>query len=391
MQAVIICGGRGKRLMPLTKDVPKVLAPVNGKPFVIYILDQLYRQGIKEVLFLTGYLGKKIEETLNKQKKVNLKIKYLHGEKTWETGRRIWEAKKYLNKNFFLLYSDNFTEINIKKNLRFFKKKNILTTLTVVSKNPGNLSLSDNNLVLKYHRSRSENLPYVEIGYMTLNKNFLFSKFEKKDCCFSTILNKIASSRKANAVIQNDYQSISDPKRLKLTEKYFLPKKIILLDRDGVINHKAQKGMYINKWKDFKFKKKTLNLLRMLSREGYKFIVITNQAGVGRRITLKKDLNTIHQNMVKKLLTKGVEILKVYTCQHHWKDKCDCRKPKPKLFYKASRDFSIRLKKAVYIGDDKRDMIAARNAGCNGLLFTYKNKSLFNKNTVLKKLKTIYL
>ena len=49
MQAVIICGGRGKRLMPITKNIPKILAPVNGKPFIFYILEQLYKQGIKEI------------------------------------------------------------------------------------------------------------------------------------------------------------------------------------------------------------------------------------------------------------------------------------------------------------------------------------------------------
>ena len=161
MQAVIICGGRGKRLMPITKNIPKILAPVNGKPFIFYILEQLYKQGIKEIVFLTGYLGKKIEKSIQSEIKFNLKFKYVHGLEKWETGRRIWEAKKHLKKNFLILYSDNFTIFNLKKNLSFFKKKNISATLTVAPKKPGNLSLSKNNILIKYSKKRSQNLPFV--------------------------------------------------------------------------------------------------------------------------------------------------------------------------------------------------------------------------------------
>jgi len=383
MQAVIICGGRGKRLMPITKSIPKILAPINGKPFVLYILDQLYNQGVKEVLFLTGYLGSKIEEIVNLENKINLKIKYFHGAEKWETGRRIWESKKYLDKNFLLLYSDNFTVLNFKKNLDLFKKKNISLTLTIASKIPGNLSISKNNLLIKYNNNRRKNFSYVEIGYMIVNKFFLFNQFKKKDCCLSDLIKKISSTGKANALIQNNgYHSISDPERLLITEKYLKPKKIILLDRDGVINYKAPKGTYINKWSNFRFIKKILNLLLKLSKEGYKFIIITNQAGIGRNITMKKDLKIIHKNMIKILLNKGIKILKIYTCMHHWKDNCDCRKPKPALFYKASKDFNIRLDKTIYIGDDDRDMIAAENAGCTGILWKNKNKTLFNQNLI---------
>lgn len=382
MQAVIICGGRGKRLMPITKNLPKILAPVNGKPFIYYILEQLCKQGIKEIVFLTGYLGKKIEKTIQSEIKFNLKFTYLHGLEKWETGRRIWEAKKHLNKNFLILYSDNFTVFNLKKNLSFFKKKNISATLTIASKKPGNLSLSKNNILIKYSKKRSQNLPFVEIGYILIKKNFLFNQFKDKNCCLSDLIEKISFSKKVNAVIQNTYYSISDPKRLLLTEKYLLPKKIILLDRDGVINYKAPKGNYINKWSDFKFIDKTLNLLMRLSRNGYKFIIITNQAGVGRKITRIDDLLTIHKNMVKFLSKRGITVLKIYFCTHHWLDDCICRKPKPFLFFQASKDFNFRLDKTIYLGDDDRDILAAKNAGCKGILWNNKKKNLNNKNVV---------
>jgi len=62
--AVILAGGMGKRLEPVIKDQPKVLASVNGRPFIFYLLDQLARIGIKDVMLCTGYLGGQIQDLL---------------------------------------------------------------------------------------------------------------------------------------------------------------------------------------------------------------------------------------------------------------------------------------------------------------------------------------
>ena len=68
--------------------------------------------------------------------------------------------------------------------------------------------------------------------------------------------------------------------------------KYVLLDRDGVINKKKQKGKYITNWKEFKFIKKNINALELLQKKNYKFIIITNQAGVSKKFLTKK-LNEI--------------------------------------------------------------------------------------------------
>ena len=61
-QAVILCGGLGTRLKPITDHVPKPMAEVNGKPFLEYLILQLKDNGIKEILLLTGYKKENIEE-----------------------------------------------------------------------------------------------------------------------------------------------------------------------------------------------------------------------------------------------------------------------------------------------------------------------------------------
>ena len=97
-------------------------------------------------------------------------------------------------------------------------------------------------------------------------------------------------------------------------------KKIILLDRDGVINEKADKGEYINCMDEFRWIETTLNSLRQLSKMGFSFIVISNQAGIARGITSAEEIKHINQQMVLSLAEEGIEILQVYVCPHHWED-----------------------------------------------------------------------
>ena len=60
----------------------------------------------------------------------------------------------------------------------------------------------------------------------------------------------------------------------------------------------------------------------------------------------------------------GAEIFAIYYCPHNWDEGCECRKPKPGMFFKAQKDYSIDLTRCWMIGDDERDMHAGGDAGC---------------------------
>ena len=72
--------------------------------------------------------------------------------------------------------------------------------------------------------------------------------------------------------------------------------------------------------------------------------------------------------MVTELGTRGIDVLDVYVCPHHWDEKCSCRKPEPGMFFSASRDHLLRMDRTVYVGDDPRDSRAAFNAECLSVL-----------------------
>jgi len=365
IQAVILCGGRGKRLSPYTDSIPKPMIDCNNKPFLWYVLDQLSLVGIKEFVILTGYLADVIENYFSDGAKFGWNIKYHRGPEIWDTGRRIWEARHLYHKNFLLMYSDNIVPFPLKKMLKIHKKNNSSITLMVSKKLPGNIEIDANLIAKKYDNNRSNpKLNYVEIGYMIVNKDRTLYHYEKPDCNFSSIIKKMVNLGEISAYIQQDkYHSISDPERWKKTKEYLRNKKIIFIDRDGIINVKAKPGEYIESWAKFIFIEDTLTALKDLSEKGFKFIVISNQAGINRGMISLNNVNTIHKNLINELKSKGIEILDIFFCPHHWDEGCSCRKPKAGMFIDASTKWNIRLDKSVFIGDDIRDCEAAYNAG----------------------------
>ena len=86
-QAVILAGGMGKRLLPLTKDLPKPMVLVNNIPFLSYLIFSLKKQGIKKILILVGYKYKKIIDYYNKYS--DIPIEFCYSSIKSDTGKRI--------------------------------------------------------------------------------------------------------------------------------------------------------------------------------------------------------------------------------------------------------------------------------------------------------------
>ena len=379
-QAVILCGGLGTRLRPLTNNMPKPMVPVNGKPFLEYLIAQLRDEGFLRILLLTGYRGEMIRDYFDTGKSLGVEIFYSHGPNEWDTARRIWEAREHLESRFLLLYSDNFVQFNIQRLQRLHQKNNAPITLLLAPKEKGNIRVSAEGRVEAYDKTRSgASLNYVEIGYMMIERDLILEDFpdyaEFPDFNFSELLQKYAQQAKiAGLIVHDPYHSISDLARLQLMCEYLKPKRILLIDRDGTMNKKAPQGEYITNWSKFQWIPETLQAMKDLAKEGFQFIVITNQAGIARKMINPEELEKIHQKMVEALATEGVKVLKIYMSPHHWDDNSFMRKPSPGMFFQAAKEYNLRMDRCLYVGDDERDCQAAVNAGCGMVYVSNENK-----------------
>jgi histidinol-phosphate phosphatase family protein len=367
-QAAILCGGLGSRLRPITDTLPKPMVLINGRPFLEYLIEQVRDQGISKILLMTGYLGEQIQEYFGDGKKWNVDIQYSYGPVEWDTGRRLYEAQPKLEDRFMIMYSDNYVQVNLKNLITFHEESGKCLSFIVQKKENANIRLRIDGTVEAYDKTRStENLKYVELGFMVTDKR-IFKYYQKVDVSFSDILFKLVSSRQIGGMIVKDaYYSISDPERLEYTREYLKPKKIILIDRDGTINQKAPRGEYITKWSDFHFIPETIKGMKGLARSGFKFVILSNQAGIARGVVSHETVQNINRLMKLELEDEGISVLDILICPHHWEDNCDCRKPSPGMFYQTSQKWKFRLDKTFYIGDDPRDCQAANNAGCKSI------------------------
>jgi len=373
-QAVILCGGLGARLRPITDNLPKPMVMVNGKPFLCHLLEQLSEQSITRFVLLTGYLGEQISDYFGDGSQYGWSISYSRGPIEWDTGRRVWEARSQFDAQFLLLYSDNFVQFNLQKLKRLHEELRTPISLLLAPKAKGNIKVSEQGRIQAYDKTRSGvGFDYVEVGYMVIERDEILREFPLftgfPDFNFSALLQKLSWQQKiAGLVVRDSYRSISDPDRLELMRSYLKPKRILLIDRDGVINQKAPRGEYISTWEEFKWIPEMRQAMKELATRGFKFIVITNQAGVARGMVNTMELDRIHQLMISELRKEGIEILGVYTCPHHWDDNCECRKPKPEMFFQISAKHLLRMDQTIFVGDDLRDREAAFNAGCGSLL-----------------------
>lgn len=139
--------------------------------------------------------------------------------------------------------------------------------------------------------------------------------------------------------------------------------KVIFIDRDGVINVDLM-GDYIKTREEFEFEAGAVEALKMFSSEGYKIVLISNQAGVGDGVFSEEALWDVHQYMLDELKNEGVEIEATHYCLCSKTDEgCDCRKPKTGMFVKAARDIAIDKSITFYIGDKATDIAAGQNFG----------------------------
>ena len=133
--------------------------------------------------------------------------------------------------------------------------------------------------------------------------------------------------------------------------------KLIILDRDGVINFDS--AQFIKSPDEWKPIPGSLEAIARLNQAGFRVVLATNQSGVGRGLFDMATLNAIHDKMHKMLSQAGGRIDALFYCPHAGDAGCACRKPKPGMFEEIAKRFNADLTGVPCIGDSLRDLEAA--------------------------------
>lgn len=131
MQAVIMAGGYGTRLKPLTDNIPKPMVPIINKPLIRYIIEHLKSHGINNIILTLGYLPKCIIEYLGDGRELGVNLRYMIEREPLGTAGGVKNVEKYIEDKFLVISGDAFTNIDISSMLDFHEKNKKSITIAV--------------------------------------------------------------------------------------------------------------------------------------------------------------------------------------------------------------------------------------------------------------------
>lgn len=180
MQAVILAGGLGTRLRPVTEQIPKVMVPVNGKPFLLHLVELLKSNGVNDAILCIGYLGGKVRNFFEHERSPGLKIRYSEEkEELLGTGGALKQAQNLLENHFFVINGDTYLPLDYAEVERTFlnRGKKALMVAYDNQEDTGvknNVALDENLMVIKHDKGgHSPDLKFVEAGVLVLKREAL--------------------------------------------------------------------------------------------------------------------------------------------------------------------------------------------------------------------------
>ncbi len=228
MQAVVLAGGLGTRLKPFTEKLPKVMVPVNGKPFLFHLLRMLKDRGIDNVVLCTGYLGGMVRDFFGDGAMLSMRIQYSEEkEKLLGTGGALKQAQSLLQRYFMVMNGDTYLPLNYRDVERAFIRSDKQALMVVYDNNEdtgvkSNVTL-DGKLVSRYDKQGGDpHLRYVEAGVLVLSREVLELIPEGQAISLERSIYPILIARKQMAayVTAQRFYDIGTPEQWQVFENY---------------------------------------------------------------------------------------------------------------------------------------------------------------------------
>jgi MurNAc alpha-1-phosphate uridylyltransferase len=229
LSAVILAGGLGSRLGPLTAKTPKVMVEVAGKPFILHQLELLRRNGIPRVTLCVGHLGEMVRRLVGNGSDLGIEVDYsFDGPGLLGTGGAIQNALPTLDDEFFVIYGDSYLDCDyraIASAFRLTGKSGLMTVLRNLGQWDESNVVFDGRQILVYDkRNRNPNMQFVDYG-LGVFKSACFRGFDQSPLDLAEVYNSLlASGDLAAYEVMDRFYEIGSVRGLAETELYLLQK-----------------------------------------------------------------------------------------------------------------------------------------------------------------------
>lgn len=178
MQVVVLAGGIGTHLRPITYKVPKPMVEICGKPFLEYQLELIKKYGLTKVLLLVSYLGEQIEDYFGNGSSFGLDIEYSYESTPMGTGGALKIAEQKLENEFLLLNGDTLLPLDYGDLIHRFNEANkqglVVACSNIENIVPNNLLVSESDVVvLDYNKHDDNEMTYIDAGAVVFKKEIL--------------------------------------------------------------------------------------------------------------------------------------------------------------------------------------------------------------------------
>jgi len=392
--AVILAGGFGTRLSHQFPGIPKPMVPISGVPILERIIAECKRYGYVDILLVLHHLPDQISTHFGDGSNFGVAIKYHIESEPMGTGGALLSVRELLAETFLVLYADVFTSVNL-SHFSQFHKDNCADISIVVHPNDhpfdSDLIIIDGDKRVVAFDAPPHDGPdilanLVNAALYLVNKDALDTYIDysgKFDIAQRLFPDLLAAGRTIFAYNTQEYiKDMGTPDRRTRVEtdlitgvcasrSLSIARKAIFVDRDGTVN--VERG-YVTKPNELELISGAGNAIKKINKSKYLAVCITNQPVIARGECSFKMLDMIHNHLDVLLGEHGSYLDGLYFCPHHTdsgfsgeipdlKKNCDCRKPEPGLFLRASSELSINLSKSWMIGDRSTDVAAAKLAG----------------------------
>lgn len=389
MDVIILAGGLGTRLRSAVSDLPKCMAPVDGKPFLYYLLESLRPYRIDKVVLSLGYMSEKVIEWVNScRQDYSFIIDWTIEEEPLGTGGGIRLAMSKCSGSVLILNGDTMFQVPVDTFAELHRVSG--SDLSIALKPMREFSrygaVDVQNDIITAFREKS----YCQQGVinggvylMNAGSNLLEGhgdKFSFEKCVLEPMA---AQSQLSGFAFNNYFLDIgipedymraqtefpdSKPWQSNVSGSHEIPMELLdrcdtlFLDRDGVINRWLP-GDYVKNWSEFEFLPGFLDEIGSWSRHFKHIFIVTNQRGVGKGLMSQASLDDIHNRMVQGIQAAGGRIDRIYVCTSLSNDD-PLRKPGNGMALQAMKDFpGVSMKHSLMIGDQDSDAQFAHNSG----------------------------
>ena len=372
MEVIILAGGLGTRLRSVVSEVPKCLAPVAGKPFLWYLLEQLRRYDVGRVILSVGYLREAVQDWVAEHAaEYPFEFGFAVEEEPLGTGGGIRLAASMAEgAEVIVLNGDTYFDANLDRLTAARRQSGLPIALALKPMRDfdryGTVELGADGIIKAFRENRRCADGLINGGVYSIDLSAdVFGGLPDRFSFEKDVLEPQCALEKLCGLVQDgffiDIGIPEDYARANAWPWLLQDYDTLLLDRDGVINV-LRPGDYVKTIEEFEWRPGAKDALCAAASKFSNIFVVTNQRGVGRGVMTREALDGIHAWMTKEIAAAGGRVDGIYVCTAV-SDDDPCRKPNRGLFDMILRDHpEVDPARTLMIGDSQSDLEFAKNS-----------------------------